>query len=96
MAIATKERINEVAEAPKTFKTADTQPALKEYHYMQRTVGVMVTPDPIITSDMLDTDVMKWLNDGYTLMTVHYLGQATDKGSNKVPGYIFGYHFIKE
>lgn len=82
-------------EKPKTFKAVDDRPSAKEYHYMQRTVGVMATNDPIITGDMLDMDVMYWLNAGYTLMAVHYLGQATDKGSNKVPGYMYGYHFVK-
>lgn len=96
MAVATKEIVMDPkVEETKTLETQADRPASKEYHYMQRTVGLMATNDPIITGDMLDADVMDWLNRGYTLMAVHYLGQATDKGSNKVPGYMYGYHFIK-
>ena len=54
--MATKEI---VMEPQKTFKVQEDHPIAKEYHYMQRTVGVMATNDPIITGDQLDMSVME-------------------------------------
>lgn len=81
-------------EEVKTFKVA-TAAAEKEYHFMQRTVGLNRLPDGTITSDQLDAEVMVWLNGGYLLKEVHYLGQHKGPGGEFL-GNTFGYHFVKE
>lgn len=91
--MATKEL---VAEQPKTetFKEM-TRSTTKAYHYMQRTVGPMALPDGTVNSDMLDMAVMEWLNGGYTLEAVHYIGEHKDPGG-RIIGYMYGYHFVSQ
>lgn len=78
-----------------TFKQAATEPPSKEYHFMLRTVGPAALPDGTIMVDMLDADVMYWLNSGYTLFAVHLI--TTNKGAGgEYLGNVYGYHFVKE
>lgn len=92
MATAVKEAVL-VEEAPKTFKVAE-QPQTQEYHYLHRVVGPQALPDGTLNGDMLDLEVMNWLQGGYRIIEVHYLGQH--KGpDNNVYGYVYGYHLVK-
>lgn len=96
MATAVKEAVLEqvkIEEAPKTFKVAE-QPQTQEYHYLHRVVGPMALPDGTLNGDMLDMEVMNWLQSGYKIAAVHFLGQH--KGpDNNVYGYVYGYHLVK-
>ena len=93
MSVAIKEL--EVQEQARTFKQATPGLPQKEYHFMLRTVGPMALPDGTITVDMLDADVMVWLNSGFTLLAVHLV--TTNKGAGgEYLGNVFGYHFVKE
>lgn len=95
MAVKEKEAIKAetVGEAPKTFKLAE-EPRGQEYHYLHRVVGPMALPDGTLNGDMLDLEVMNWLQGGYRIQAVHYLGQHKGDDGN-VRGYVYGYHLVK-
>jgi hypothetical protein len=96
MAVATKEQIKmeTVGEAPKTFRVAEERPPAQEYHYLHRVVGPMALPDGTLNGDMLDLEVMNWLQGGYRIQSVHFLGQHKGVDGN-VHGYVYGYHLVK-
>ena len=92
MAVATKEMVERI-EAPKTFKEA-VPPTGQQYHYLHRVVGPMALPDGTLNGDMLDLEVMAWLEGGYRIVEVHFLGQHKGTDGN-VHGYVYGYHLVK-
>jgi hypothetical protein len=94
MPVATKEPIKvQTQELPKTFKVADELKA-QEYHYLHRVVGPTALPDGTLNGDMLDLEVMNWLQGGYRIQAVHFLGQHKGVDGN-VHGYVYGYHLVK-
>lgn len=93
MPVATKEVEIKTVEAPKTFKMVEAQTA-QEYHYLHRVVGPTALPDGTLNGDMLDLEVMNWLQAGYTIKEVHFLGQHKGIDGN-VHGYVYGYHLVK-
>jgi hypothetical protein len=94
MAVATKENVMErTVEQPKTFKMMEAPPT-QEYHYLHRVVGPMALPDGTLNGDMLDLEVMNWLQGGYRIVEVHFLGQHKGVDGN-VHGYVYGYHLVK-
>jgi hypothetical protein len=104
MAVATKENVMErtteaKVETPsahpqaKTFKMMEAS-LTQEYHYLHRVVGPMALPDGTLNGDMLDLEVMNWLQGGYRIVEVHFLGQHKGVDGN-VHGYVYGYHLVK-
>lgn len=77
----------------KTFKMVEA-PTAQEYHYLHRVVGPTALPDGTLNGDMLDLEVMNWLQAGYTIKEVHFLGQHKGIDGN-VHGYVYGYHLVK-
>lgn len=97
MPVATKEPTKELTQAkPVTFKTAEDHPLTQEYHYLHRVVGPAARPDGTLNGDMLDLEVMKWLNQGYRILEggIHFLGPHKGNDGN-VWGYVYGYHLVK-
>lgn len=94
--MAAKEAVLEpkTTEAPKTFRVAEERPPVQEYHYLHRVVGPMALPDGTLNGDMLDMEVMNWLQGGYRIEAVHFLGQHKGVDGN-VHGYVYGYHLVK-
>ena len=87
--------VKELQEMHKTFRQAASQPPQREYHFMLRTVGPAALPDGTITVDMLDADVMYWLNSGYRIIAIHHVN--TNKGAGgEFLGNVFGYHLVKD
>ena len=94
--MAVKEMVMElpkVAEAPKTFKVA-SEPTGQQYHYLHRIVGPQALPDGTLSGDGLDSAVMEWLQQGYRIQAIHYLGEYKGSDAN-LRGYVYGYHLVK-
>lgn len=94
MATKTAEAILEVQDVPQTFKVWEPTPG-QEYHYLHRVVGMTALPDGTLTGDMLDLEVMNWLQSGYRIHTIHQLGQHKGEDGN-LRGYVYGYHLVKD
>jgi hypothetical protein len=88
----TKELVTEVQ--PKTFKAFEEITGSQEYHYLHRVVGPIPLPDGTLSGDMLDLEVMNWLQGGYRIAEVHFLGQHKGVDGN-VHGYVYGYHLVR-
>lgn len=92
MAVATKD----IEVETNTFKVAET-PASPDYHLKVVTVGPQATLNGrVVTSDMFDMEIKQWLDGGWRIFSIDYIGPEREAGGQgPITGHTFAYHFVK-
>lgn len=89
----TKEDVNETFTG-KTFQTY--QAPQTDYHLLLLTIGPAALADGTVTGDMADGLVRTWIESGYDIHTIHYVGTNKDAGGQGTfKGFQVMYHFVK-
>ena len=81
----------------KEFETvADVQEKQADYHFLLLTIGPNKLADGTVTGNEADVQVKQWLDAGYSILSVDYLGRHQGAGGQgELFGYQFGYHLVK-
>lgn len=86
--------LDPTAEAPasKTFK--EYTPPRQEYHLLIRTVAPRANEQGGITGDMFDASIQDWLNGGWQVHTISYIGEVKGHAGESF-GSSFAFHLVR-